>query len=674
MKKRKADQIKKAIATTQKKIKEKFGHDLSNVRQVTIHKGQTEDQDKDVIKVVATTSNPIKRYYFDEDWKLKFYWESLDMSKESVDARYLENNAVNLFKDHDSHKVDQSMGKVFNYDVNDEKERLEMDVRLQTVDEEGQIFRDKVKQGFLTNFSIGYRIDYDFAEFEERDDGDWLIAKKWMPLELSNVGVPADESAQLLQCRSLDNFEKNICDSKNKIDIVKSKGEIVKNKNEKVKEEIKQPAIAPAKHSVDTRTEDILALAEKYEIPVARASEFIKSGKPVAEIKTDILLEKIEKQNVEKKPVNDTVVVGSNRNEEGLKKFMGVEFGSVLFKKDREKVDGFTRNSMVNPASFLGLVRDYMGLVGKPVGFDNAAMVRDAMHTTDFPTLLGDNIHRELYSVFAAAAAASHGPLIKEVTIPDYRKKDFATIGTGRSAQKLEEGGPVSYDAVLESGESITISRYSDGRKLTHEMMVNDDVMLMNEILMSLPVGLNLTDSALFWEEYNSGTMKNSRTFFNSTDGNAVASTDLTNTGLGKAYSYLKTRSIHPSDRKKVANRNKNMYLQMSLDTIVVHPDLAPTAKTLVRDISADTAANVNIFADEIKNIIISPYVSSTKWSAHANKMVLASFICAKLANLPMFEIDSEWDFDTSSYKVKGELRVGYKGLDRRAGVQYTTA
>ena len=39
-----------------------------------------------------------------------------------------------------------------------------------------------------------------------------------------------------------------------------------------------------------------------------------------------------------------------------------------------------------------------------------------------------------------------------------------------------------------------------------------------------------------------------------------------------------------------------------------------------------------------------------------------------------MMVVDSKMDFDTYSMKIKGELRVGYKGLDRRGGIQYTAS
>ena len=607
-------------------------------REITIHKGQqTQKKDEGIIEVIATTELPVKRYYYDwDDHEFKLYMESLICTKESIQSNYLDSGALKLFKNHWTGDVDEIVGKCIGWKT--EEGKLLLSIKMERETEIGEEFYEKVKNGFITSFSVGYKIDYEESVMEERDGVDWLLAKSWTPYEVSAVGVPADHSAQLLKIKNLflhnDKMESNIKLIKealvDKKDIKTEKTDKEEDKTVKIKEksdssvekkvlENYEKADALAK-----RTTEMFDLGKRYNLDSGKIQDFIFSKKDISEIKLDLLMDKIESEK-NKKPETPDISVGIDNKRDGLRKFAIAEMKTVLFGAKKEKIEGFKRNDFDRQDSFVGIMKDFLSSSGKVVPTTNHDCVRSAMATTDFALLLADTVHRQLYDIFKNAYMKSHGPLVEEMMIADYREKSVATIGTGRSAIKITEHGSISYEGVTESGQKIQVNRYADGRIISHEMMVNDDVQLIRKIMESVPITLGLTDSALFWDEYNNGTLSDTNKFFHSTINAPAAVQTLTNVGLGMAYAYLKTRQAGAS-AKKVTGRNKPLYLQLGINTLVVPPAMAPTAKSLVRDIMADTAANVNIFADEIKDIIISPYMAANKWSAHANNMAMPSF------------------------------------------------
>lgn len=127
----------------------------------------------------------------EEPYTRWFGVEILDHSAGSMDLGRLESMGVVLFN-HNANKVLGKIEKVW-VDGNRGKAIVEFDD-----DDEAEIIRKKVAGGTLKGVSVGYSVD----AWEEvaagktssggRFTGPCHIAKKWTPLEISIVSVPAD--------------------------------------------------------------------------------------------------------------------------------------------------------------------------------------------------------------------------------------------------------------------------------------------------------------------------------------------------------------------------------------------------------------------------------------------------------------------------------------------------
>lgn len=155
--------------------------------------------------------------------------EILDHSDGAVDLTRLNEVGVLLF----NHDVDTVVGRVIRAWT--ENLRCYAEVEFDSDDDAEKIF-GKVRSGTLKTTSVRYRVDL----WEEvpagkksgdgRFDGPCSIAKKWTPLEVSIVSVPADptvgvgrqeKGSRAGEAFPTEVYEKQIAINKNKMEVKK---------------------------------------------------------------------------------------------------------------------------------------------------------------------------------------------------------------------------------------------------------------------------------------------------------------------------------------------------------------------------------------------------------------------------------------------------------------------
>ena len=127
----------------------------------------------------------------EEPYRRWFGLEILDHADNALDLSRLNDVGVLLF----NHKTDVVVGKVIRAWVEDRRGMAE--VEFDTDDEAEKIF-GKVKSGTLKTTSVRYSVDAweevvaGKTSADGRFTGPCQIARKWTPLEVSIVSVPAD--------------------------------------------------------------------------------------------------------------------------------------------------------------------------------------------------------------------------------------------------------------------------------------------------------------------------------------------------------------------------------------------------------------------------------------------------------------------------------------------------
>lgn len=147
-----------------------------------------------ILFLEATDQNSRKRtvsFSSEEPYRRWFGMEILDHADGAVDLERLNTVGVLLF----NHNTDKVVGKVIRAWV--ENHRGMAEVEFDTDDDAEKIF-GKVKSGTLKTTSVRYDVDAweevvaGKTSADARFTGPCQIARKWTPLEVSIVSVPAD--------------------------------------------------------------------------------------------------------------------------------------------------------------------------------------------------------------------------------------------------------------------------------------------------------------------------------------------------------------------------------------------------------------------------------------------------------------------------------------------------
>ena len=96
-----------------------------------------------------------------------------------------------------NHDRDKVIGKIENAWIEDNRGKAK--IKFDS-DDEAKVIMEKVAKGTLRGVSVGYVIDnYEIVEkgktsTDGRFEGPCYIARKWTPLEISIVSIPADST------------------------------------------------------------------------------------------------------------------------------------------------------------------------------------------------------------------------------------------------------------------------------------------------------------------------------------------------------------------------------------------------------------------------------------------------------------------------------------------------
>lgn len=153
------------------------------------------DQEKRTVMVGVSSEEPVER---------SFGMEVIDHSRENMNLAFLNSGRAPLLLNHDSDKV---IGVIESVELDEQARRLRAKVRFGKSAMASEVF-DDVVDGVRQNISIGYRVD---GKAEKREnDPESYVRVKTTPMEISIVGIPADQSSLVGVGRSVSaNIETN---------------------------------------------------------------------------------------------------------------------------------------------------------------------------------------------------------------------------------------------------------------------------------------------------------------------------------------------------------------------------------------------------------------------------------------------------------------------------------
>jgi HK97 family phage major capsid protein len=245
-------------------------------RTATIEKKYYEDDEEDrSIDLSFSSETPYER---------SFGMEIIDHDK--MDLTFLDSGNAPFLADHDPTKV---IGIVEKVNVANARGRAK--VRFGKNELAQSIFQD-IKDGIRPNISFGYEVlsmEKVKTKGEDEDKPSYKVAT--LPLEISSVSIPADQTVGVNRSKEIKNNEDNINKQSNiKVIMEKENNTVIAPTVDTAK------TIENARKSEQDRVREIYAVAVKHN-QKSLADESIKNGLSVAEFK-GVILEKIGNQPI----------------------------------------------------------------------------------------------------------------------------------------------------------------------------------------------------------------------------------------------------------------------------------------------------------------------------------------------------------------------------------------
>ena len=232
-------------------------------RTIDLSRSEFVDEENRRVRIGVSSEEPVER---------SFGMEVLGHSTDEINMEFMQSGRAPLLLDH---KMDQVIGVVEEFKLDQAAQRTVAVVRFGRSDLAEEVFRD-VLDGIRMNISVGYRVDK-LTRMKDKDENYYRAS--WTPLEVSSVAVPADASRKVGVGRSKEIAEKA------RIEIMSEE------KKEINLDDVRSESAEAAKKEFARNSKEILDLAVKHN-KRDLAHEAISEGKSVEEFR-GLLLDNI---------------------------------------------------------------------------------------------------------------------------------------------------------------------------------------------------------------------------------------------------------------------------------------------------------------------------------------------------------------------------------------------
>ena len=219
------------------------------------------NEEKRTIEIGVSSELPVQR---------NFGYEVLGHEAEEIDMQFMGSGRSPLLLDHDPTK---QIGVVEEFSIDRQNKRTIAKVRFSKNQQADEVYRD-VLDGIRQNISVGYQVNSMKKEESEKDGVPIYRVNSWLPLEVSAVSVPADQSSLVGFARSKET----------------PKIEINSNEEIKMETENKTPEVNPAELRADFAKEakaiiDLGVQHNKRDL----ANEAVANGASLAQFRGSLL-------------------------------------------------------------------------------------------------------------------------------------------------------------------------------------------------------------------------------------------------------------------------------------------------------------------------------------------------------------------------------------------------
>ncbi len=645
----------------------------------------TLDTETRSLDVTCATENPVRVF----DWQR---YEMLDEVLLMSGCRMPDNRQVPLLDSHHRNSTASVIGSCRNL-------RIEGGVLVGraffAADKGADSAWGKTRDGHITDFSIGYRVD-DAVWVPEGETamvdgrsfaGPVRVATKWSVRELSVCPIGADEAAKARaeaehgkQARAENpapHTKETVMDERLRA-FLESRG-LAKDANEaaawdflrtldKKEQEAGRShadvdaAVRAAIEAERLRSAEIVAMGGRFGCDEL-ARELVKTGASVDVARAKVL-EHVEAERSQAPAPAFRVAIGADERD----KFRGAAEDAICMRSGLVIAQPAQGASDLMGHSLRELARHSLLLAGQPTGGNVMEMVGRAMTTGDFPLLLGNVANKSLLAGYETAPETWR-EWCQTGSASDFKTHDIVSVSETEDLDQISESQPYAYGKQADAREQYQVVTYGKLFAITRQTIINDDLAALTDIPMKhgeaaarkvgdLPYAVLTANAA----------MRDSVALFHANHGNLGTAGVVSETTLAEAIKLMKLQ------KDLLSKRRLNIRPQYFIAPVTIEGAAEIFFSSNQFSGSAVDSTRTNPYAGTRFIRVYDARLDDSSTTAYylagpKGKTVTVFFLNGQ--QTPFLETRQGWSVDGVEYKVRidaGAKAVDWKALVKNAG------
>lgn len=642
----------------------------------------TYDDETRSVEVVAATETPSIVY----DWDRGVINEILLMSG----AQIPETRQMVLLDAHQRFSTAAVIGSV--RDLRVEGGSLTGRAYFSSVDE-AQGPAVKVKEGHLTDFSVGYRVleavwvpEGKTTKIDGREyQGPVQVTTKWQPRELSTVPIGADQNAKARSEITADNKEETQMDKRIRAFLERSGLPATATdeeayafldgmgKTEERQDVDLEKVRAEATGTERDRIRDIDAITKKYGCEeMARAS--ILDGTGIDKVREAIMVKLYERADKANPGYSGMVYLVADERD----KARAAMQDSLLIRAGFDVATPAPGSGDLRGYSLVELAREALRMSGENTGGRALEMVGRAMTTSDFPYLLANVATKALEAGFNAAEET--WPIwTGEGSVSDFKTYYGVRVSEASDLDEVPEGAEFKYGERSEGREAYDVATYGKLYAITRQAIINDDLGgLTDAARVNGEAAQRKIGDVAYAVLTANGNMGDGKSLFHSDHGNDAVSGYLAAPGIATLNEAFRAMGVQKDLQglRRLNLRPAYLLAPRSLEGLTEQffkSEKYSDYNTAATD-SMAASTRANIYAGNVLTRVYESRLDDddlAQWYLAAAKGKAVKVVFLNGVKTPFLEMQKGWTVDGVEYKVRidaGAYAVDWRGLYRNAG------
>ncbi|WP_298959057.1 prohead protease/major capsid protein fusion protein [uncultured Methylobacterium sp.] len=282
-----------------------------------------------------------------------------------------------------------------------------------------------------------------------------------------------------------------------------------------------------------------------------------------------------------------------------------------------------------------------------------------SLSTSDFPNILA-NVANKTLRMGYQAAPQTFRPLVRVVTVPDFKPVSRVQLGEAPRLEKVNESGEFKRGKMGDAAEKYAVSTYGKIVAITRQVIINDDLDAFTRVPRSFGVAAANLESDLVWGEITANPSM--------ADGAALFSADHKNVGTGGVISTDTVGAAREGMRNQTGLDGQTL-LNISPTFLVVPVALETKAEqflgmiypTKTADAVTDTMRKLKPISEPRLDV-----VSKTNFYVFGDPAQIDLIELAYLEGAEGLYTETRMGFDVDGVEVKVRQDVGAKVIDHR--------